>query len=187
MSQIATMLVLADTKATHVVNAPAELVDLSQWLFSLTDETYQRCSSAHIAGGTSETPDGKRMSINVERISGNLLVQHYVEEVAEPDHVRVNSLSNSYTAEGSTTLNVTWELTATRLSDRSCEFANRVIVKSTPAFLEALALAGVTDFDAMKARMAKSTEDHNREETPFFARDIEGKALQGIWHTPGVR
>ena len=53
--------------------------------------------ASHIAGGTSRTDDGKRMSINVERIAGNMLIQHYVEDIAEPYHVRVNSLSDSFT------------------------------------------------------------------------------------------
>ena len=121
------------------------------------------------------------MSINVERISGNLLVQHYIEEIAERHHVRVNSLSDSFTDAGPTKLGVTWELTTAPLTDRSCELSNRVIIRSTPAFSESLEQAGVVDLEPVKARMAKSTGDHNREETPLFARDIENKALQGVW------
>ena len=80
------MTVLADTRATHLVNAPLASIDLPEWLFSLSDKAYRACSPAHIAGGTSRTDDGKRMSINVERIAGNtdldlLLKQHRIVDV----------------------------------------------------------------------------------------------------------
>src|SRR6266496_4626463 len=139
--------ILVDSRTTHVINAPEKSVDLSRWIFSLTDKAYQACSSAHIAGGISQTGDGKRMSINVERISGNLLVQHYVEEIAERHHVRVNSVSDSFTEAGATQLGVTWELTTKPITERSCELSNRVIIRSTPAFLESLARGGIADLE----------------------------------------
>ena len=59
------MTVLADTRATHLVNPPLVSVDLPEWLFSLSDTAYRACSPARIAEGASRTDDGKRMSINV--------------------------------------------------------------------------------------------------------------------------
>jgi hypothetical protein len=170
------MTVLADTRATHLVNAPLASIDLPEWLFSLSDTAYRACSPAHIAGGTSRADDGKRMSINVERIAGNMLIQHYVEDIAEPHHVRVNSLSDSFTDGGATQLAITWELTIAPVDDATCELSNRVIVQSTPSFLEMLRQAGISDMSRVIAQFTTNTETHNREETPFFARDIEIKA-----------
>jgi hypothetical protein len=57
-------------------------VDIPEWLFNLSDLEYQKCSVAHIACGSSRTADGRRMSLNVEEV-GSLVVQHYVEDIAE--------------------------------------------------------------------------------------------------------
>ena len=115
------------------------------------------------------------MSINVERIAGNMLIQHYVEDIAEPHHVRVNSLSDSFTDAGATQLAITWELTIAPVDDATCELSNRVIVQSTPSFLEMLRQAGISDMSGVIAQFTTNTETHNREETPFFARDIENQ------------
>jgi hypothetical protein len=48
----------------------------------------------HIAAAASMTPEGKRMSLNVEHV-GNLMVQHYVEEISERAHGRLVSSSDS--------------------------------------------------------------------------------------------
>lgn len=175
------MTVLADTTATHLVNSPVESIDLAAWLFSLSDAAYQACSQAHIAAGTSRTDDGKRMSINVERIAGNMLIQHYVEDIAEPHHVRVNSVSDLFTDGGATQLAITWELTVTPVDDATSELANRVIVRSTPSFLEMLKQAGISDIDGVIAQFTAATEAHNREETPLFARDMGLKTRQQLW------
>lgn len=175
------MTVLADTTATHPVNEPVESIDLAAWLFSLSDKAYQACSPAHIAAGTSRSDDGKRMSINVERIAGNMLIQHYVEDIAEPHHVRVNSLSDLFTEGGATQLEITWELTVRPVDDATSEFSNRVIVRSTPAFLEMLKQAGISDISGVVAQFTAGADAHNREETPFFARDIGLKAQQQLW------
>lgn len=175
------MTVLADTTATHLVNEPVESIDLAAWLFSLSDTAYQACSQAHIAAGTSRSDDGKRMSINVERIAGNMLIQHYVEDIAEPNHVRVNSLSDLFTDGGATQLEITWELMVRPVDDATSEFSNRVIVRSTPSFLEMLKQAGISDIGGVIAQFTAGAETHNQEETPLFARDIALKASQQLW------
>ena len=53
------------------------------------------------------------MSINVEIIGGSTMVQHYVEEVAEPDHLRLVSTSDLFTPTGRTTIGVIWDLSVT--------------------------------------------------------------------------
>ena len=95
---------------TAIINAPLETINLTEWLFTLKDKEYQECSSSHIAAGNSAAEDGRRMSINVEQIAGNLLIQHYVEDVSERDHCAVNSVSDSLSPLGRTTLIIKSEL-----------------------------------------------------------------------------
>jgi hypothetical protein len=57
---------LLRSDSTAVIHAPVDEIDVPEWLFTLTDEEYQQCSIAHIAGATSRSPRGERMSINVE-------------------------------------------------------------------------------------------------------------------------
>lgn len=83
------MELLAQCTAKAIIDCAAEKIDLTDWLFTLKDQDYQSCSISHIAGGTSISQDGKRMSINVERVADNLLVQHYIEEISEKNHCRV--------------------------------------------------------------------------------------------------
>jgi hypothetical protein len=78
-------LVLSTVTAT--IHAPIEKVDIADWVFNLPDAEYQRCSPAHITGGTTTTDDGRPMSINVETIGDALIAEHYVAEVREP-HMR---------------------------------------------------------------------------------------------------
>ena len=86
--------VIAKSTAEATIAAPVESIDLADWVFTLTDAEYQACSVNHIACAATTTPDGRRMSINVERV-GNLMVQHYVDDAASRDHCRLVSLSDS--------------------------------------------------------------------------------------------
>lgn len=175
------MEVLADSVTTAVINAPIEKIDLTEWLFTLKDHEYQLCSPAHIAAGNTFSKEGKRMSINVEQVADNMLVQHYVEDISNRDHCRVVSYSDSFSPAGRTKLGVTWELRVKEISAGSCEFSNRVLVWLTEEFSSLLQKAGITDLTPVKANMEKNAGDHNKEETPLFAIDIERKALAGAW------
>jgi hypothetical protein len=86
--------VIAQSVAEATIHAPVASIDRTEWVFTLTDSEYQACSHNHIAAAATRTPEGKRMSINVERV-GNLMVQHYVEDLAEPNRCRLVSLSDS--------------------------------------------------------------------------------------------
>ena len=66
---------------------------------ALPDSEYQACSPAHCAAGATTTTDGRRMSINVEVIGGSIIVEHYVEEIAQPDHLRLISTVGSLHAD----------------------------------------------------------------------------------------
>ena len=49
-------------------------------------------------------------------------------------------------------LDITWELSAQRLSEDSCELSNRVAVRSPGAFLELLGQAGVTALERRRRK-----------------------------------
>src|SRR5260370_16946230 len=88
------LLLRSDSKA--VIHAPVDKIDIPEWLFSLTDEEYQQCSIAHIAGAATRPPDGKRMSINVEMVAPRLMVQHSTKEIPAKHHSRLLSLPNLF-------------------------------------------------------------------------------------------
>ncbi|MCD9015760.1 hypothetical protein [Parachryseolinea silvisoli] len=175
------MILLAESITSAIIHAPQELIHLTTWLFTLKDHEYRACSSAHIAGGSSVSPDGKLLSLNVEMVGGNLLVQHYQEEISERSHCRVYSLSDSFSPMGHTKLGITWELQAVRRSDKETELINHVMVWMTAEFDALLHDVGITDLESIKSRMTESLAGHNQEETPRFAQDIEQKAQGGIW------
>ncbi len=175
------MEILAECTAKAIIHCSADKIDITDWLFTLKDQEYQSCSVSHIAGGTSVSQNGKRMSINVERIAGNLLVQHYIEEVGERNHCKVNSVSDSFSDLGITKLGITWEIKIVPVTANSCEFVNRVLVSSTDEFLAILKSLKITDLGVVKAQMLLNVEEHNNEETPLFAADIHSKVLGGKW------
>lgn len=86
--------VIAKSVAEATIHAPLGAIDLTEWVFTLTDSEYQACSKNHIAAAVTLAPEGKRMSINVEHV-GNLMVHHYVEDVAQRSRCRLRSLSES--------------------------------------------------------------------------------------------
>lgn len=102
--------VIVDSSFSAIIEAPFDDVDLPAWCFSLPDAEYQGCSPAHFAAGSTTSPEGKRMSINVEVIGGTPMVQHYVEVVAEKHHLVVDSVSDLFTTAGRTNILVMWEL-----------------------------------------------------------------------------
>jgi hypothetical protein len=168
---------LVQSSVSATINAPIETVDIPAWCFTLTDAEYQACSPAHVAAGATTTPDGRRMSINVEIIGGSLLVQHYVEEIAEPDHLRLVSHSDVMTPTGRTFIDVVWELRVTKIDDTSCEFTNTVHSSAPPEMLEFLGHQGIP-LEVFRAARRPNSEAHNRQETPQFARSIERHALR---------
>lgn len=170
-----------ESRMTAVINAPFESINLTEWLFTLKDYEYQECSPAHIAGGNSSTKDGKRMSLNVEQIADNLLIQHYIEDIGERNHCCVNSISDSLSPAGRTTLGIKWELKIKKISDSSCEFSNHVVISLTDQFIELLKKSNISDLEPIRSGMTFNLKEHNQEETPLFAKNIEYKALSGIW------
>ncbi|MFD7872886.1 hypothetical protein ACFV5G_01935 [Streptomyces sp. NPDC059766] len=173
--------IIAESTAEATINAPLDSIDLTDWVFTITDGEYQACSKDHLAAASTLTLEGKRMSINVERV-GNLMVQHYVEDIAERSHVRLVSLSDSIGPDigARTKIVVIWEFTAEAGDAGKTRFTNRVEVRTAPGYLEALEERGVP-FTAASAGAQRALDAHNGDETPGFARDIERKAGAGRW------
>ena len=167
---------LVESSFSTTINAPIEQVDLPSWCFSLPESEYQSCSPAHCSAGATTTPDARRMSINVEILGGSLMVQHYVEEIGQPDHLRLVSTSDVFTPAGRTTVGVTWDLKVRRLDDRTCEFTNTVHSSATPELEDFLGKQGIP-WEVFKAARKPVSEAHNRQETPMFAKSIERHAL----------
>jgi len=167
---------LAESSFSAVIHAPLEKVDIPTWCFSLSEAEYQWCSPAHYSAAVTTAPDGRRMSINVEVIGGSMMVQHYLEEVSEPHHLRLVSCSDVFTPTGRTKLDITWDLSVVKIDDSSCEFTNMVRSAATPELIELLTRQGIPVDVFANARKPNSA-GHNRQETPMFAKSIERHAL----------
>lgn len=170
---------IVDSSFSAIIHAPIEKVDIPSWAFNLPEKEYQGCSPAHVAAGFTTAPDGKRMSINVEVLGGSVMVQHYVEEIGEKDHLKLVSVSDLFTPNGRTTLQVVWELSVKRIDQNSCEFTNHVYTYPTDHLLDLVSRQGIP-FDLFKAQRVPISKAHNEQETPFFAASIERAALRNI-------
>ena len=169
--------IITESTSTAVIHAPIEFVDIADWVFTLPDAEYQRCSPAHIAAGFTTSDDGRRMSLNVETIGGNLMVQHYVEDVGEPHHVRLLSTSDVLGPAGRTKSGVVWELSVRPIDSERCELSNHVIGKTTPEYWENLGRSGVP-FEVARHAQDVASAAHNAQETLLFAKSMENKALK---------
>lgn len=167
---------IVDSSFSAIIDAPVERVDIPTWCFSLGEKDYQDCSPAHIAAGFTTAPDGRRMSINVEVIGGSLMVQHYVERLAKPDHLILESVSDVFTPTGRTTIHVHWELSVKAVDPDRCEFTNRVRTTATEEFKAFLGRQGIP-LDVFRAQRQPMSIAHNKAETPYFAASIERAAL----------
>ena len=167
---------LVESSFSARINAPIEKVDIPSWCFSLSESEYQACSPAHCSAGATASPDGRRMSINVEILGGSPMVQHYVEEIGERDHLRLVSISDIFTPTGRIKMGVTWDLSVKKIDDQSCEFTNTVHTSATAELLDFLAKQGIP-LEVYKSARKPISEAHNKQETPFFAKSIERHAL----------
>ena len=163
---------IVSSSFSAIVNAPIDKIDLPTWAFTLPDAEYQGCSPAHVAAGFTTAPDGTRMSINVEIIGGSLMVQHYVETLAEKDHLILESVSDVFTPNGRTTIHVHWELSVKAIEGGRCEFTNHVRSRATDAMLTLLDKQGIP-FEVFRAQRQPMSIAHNQGETPLFAASIE--------------
>ena len=168
---------LVESSFSAIINAPIETVDIPAWCFNLTESEYQSCSPAHCSAGATTAPDGRRMSINVEILGGSLMVQHYVEDIAKPDHLRLVSNSDVFTPTGRIKIGVIWDLSVKKIDDKTCEFTNTVHSSATPELMDFLGKQGIP-WEVFKTARKPVSEAHNRQETPLFATSIERFALR---------
>jgi hypothetical protein len=176
--------ILSQSACSAEIDVPIEQIDIADWLFTLPEAEYQRCCVPdHIAAGITTTDDGRRMSINVEMIGAGLVVQHYVADEAGKTYCRMNSISDVFTAQGRTQVNVIWELIAEPMDDGRTLYTNRVTSHPTEAFVDFLKEHGLTLEGAAQARQEASS-DHNRRETPLFAASIGRRALARMHGEP---
>src|SRR5262249_52513664 len=113
----------------------------------------------------------------VEVLGGSPMVQHYVEDISQPDHLRLISNSDVFTPAGRTKIGVQWDLRVRRIDDRTCEFTNTVRSSATPELLDFLSTQGIP-WEVFRAARVPISEAHNRQETPLFAKSIERHALR---------
>ena len=171
-----TQTLLVQSSAKAVLSAPFDSIDIPEWLFNIPDAEYQRCSVNHIAAASSLAANGKRMSLNVETV-GVMMVQHYVEDLAEKQRCRAISITDLFfPGQGRTTCQVTWELIATPQTDDTCELENIVLVHTTPE-LEEFLKKNDLPVEEIEYRFKVAVEAHNAEETPLFASSIARKAI----------
>jgi hypothetical protein len=168
---------LVHSSFSATINAPIEKIDIPSWCFTLPESEYQSCSPAHCSAGATTSPDGRRMSINVEVLGGSMIVQHYVEEIGLPDHLRLVSTSDVFTPTGRTKIGVIWDLAARKIDDTSCEFTNTVETFATPELLQFLGSQGIP-LDVFRGGRKPISVAHNQQETPMFASSIERHAIR---------
>ena len=105
------------------------------------------------------------------------MVQHYVEEIGHPEHLRLVSNSDVFTPAGRTKIRVMWDLSVKKIDDKTCEFTNMVQSSATPELLDFLGKQGIP-LDVFRTARKPISEAHNRQETPLFAKSIERYALR---------
>jgi hypothetical protein len=164
---------LSQSSYSHVIDVPADRVDIADWLFHLGNAEYERCCPPdHLACGYTQTDDGQPMSINVETIGQSLVVQQYTAEVHEPQLCRMVSTSDVFPFSGGlTTSKVVWTLSVEPIDESSCRYTNSVTAFATDDFLKFIEEHGQT-FEQAAAARQETSSDHNRRETPLFAESI---------------
>ena len=174
---------LGTHQGVTIVNAPIESINLGDWMFTITSEEYQACSKDHQAATQSTMPDGKALSINVETIGGNQIVQHYIEAKRTRNHVvgfSPNSVVFSKLAPtGFLLIQVKWELEAEKVDNNKCKLTCTVTNTTTIESIAQSIRAAVANNDV---KLPNPVQVHVEEEAVLFGKDIEKKALKGIWN-----
>jgi hypothetical protein len=102
------------------------------------------------------------MSINVEVLGGSMIVQYYVEEIGQPDHLRLVSTSDVFTTTGRTKIGVIWDLVARKIDDNTCGSPTR--------FKPPLRRSCWTSWASREPRWTSSAVRENRFQRPTAGR-----------------
>jgi hypothetical protein len=105
-----------------------------------------------------------------------LMIQHWVEDIAEKQHCRLVSLSDMFAQQERSKMQLAWDMGVKPLSASSCEFTNSLSVFGTDEFL-AFVLKIDAPSEQLKKEVQRALDAHNAEETPNFARSIERRTL----------
>jgi hypothetical protein len=152
--------------AETTIDAPADAIDLDDWLFHLSDEEYQACARGHRGAGTF-TERGVRGTVNVENVGGTLMIQHYHQVSAAPAKVdMLSTRSRAYIFHiVPVPIRVRWTMTATPRTADTTTFSCTVEAHMSP----------VLRFLAATIFVPYFLRKHVHEETPLFAADIARK------------
>jgi hypothetical protein len=148
------------------LDVPSDQVDLSNWLFTLSDADYQATARGHRAAGTF-AQDGVRGMVNVEAMGGHLIIQHYRQVSATPSEVEmVSERSRVYLFHlVPATVQVRWTMSVTARTADTSDFHCSVELTLTPL------LHTLGHLTALSAAIRA----HTLEETQGFADDITRK------------
>ncbi|MEM1218773.1 MAG: hypothetical protein AAGH79_07665 [Bacteroidota bacterium] len=174
------MIKLGEATAEAIIQSNIDSIDLPEWMFTITSDEYAACAEGHQSAAQAVLPSGKRFSVNAEFVAGYFMVQHYIETVSEKDHVLAISPNTQMWLDDEhyVSLQITWELSATKIDEQTTKLTCRVVSKT----------ANEQFAQASQHRSASATSGpnplqvHINEETPLFAKDIERKAQAGIWN-----
>jgi hypothetical protein len=161
---------LLASAATEVpLSVSAADIDLSEWLFGVSDIEYQQCAKGHLGAGVSKLRNGKRTSVNVESVGGHLAVQHYVEEISTKNHLKLVSEKSDIWIFHIIHIHprVTWEMKLIPISDQACIFQHKVSIEHSSALVK---IASVLCFVPLFVRR------HDHEEARLFAANLARSA-----------
>ncbi len=153
------------------VPVAADQIDLSKWLFTMTDQEYQATAAGHLALGTFSA-DGVRGMVNVESMGGVLLIQHYREVQATKSHLEIYSeRSRAYLMHVlPVSVEVRWTMSiAPRTGDTSA-FSCTVETVLPPALRSPARLMGI----------GRAVRKHVEEEAAGYAADLSRKLQAGM-------
>lgn len=176
------MIRLGQTSAQALIDSPIDRIDLGEWMFTLTSDEYAACAEGHQSAAQGVLPSGLRVSMNVEVVGGNFMVQHYIEQIAQRDHVRgVSPNTVLWVSDTQYVLaRITWDLRVEAVSAAACQLTCTVTAETEDAAFA----AHVEALNRDVPEADRAFQRHVAEETPLFAKDIERKAAAGVWTAP---
>lgn len=170
---------LGEATAQATINANIDSINISEWLFNISSDEYAACANGHQSAAQGTLPSGKRVSMNVEFVAGFFMIQHYIETISEKDRVLTVSPNTVLWLDDKkyVLLQITWELSVKKIDEDACLLTCKVTSETeNEKFIHAVHEL-TKDVDQAETPF----QLHINEETPLFAKDIEGKALAGVW------
>ena len=173
------MIQLGEATAQATINANIDSIDISEWLFNITADEYEACAEGHQSAAQGVLPSGKRVSMNMEFVAGYFMIQHYIETISEKDRVLTVSPNTVLWLDDEkyVLLQITWELKLTKIDENSCTLTCTVKSATENELFAQATHERIKDIDPTETPF----QLHINEETPRFAKDIERKALAGVW------